>query len=160
MARSVSHTRRTGGVDHVEVAVVAGVHRLDRPGFDSGELDGRASPPDREAARLAHGCTSPGRADVSPSRRSRDEKPNSTVTVARVETVYRTEARSVPRSVMSSDDQRSNLHAELLAEATVGIARSYGGDATPTGSGVVQIVEELSDGRVSVLLTVAVRRRP
>jgi len=75
-----------------------------------------------------------------------------------VETVYRTEARTVPRSVLSSDVQRAKLHAELLADATVGIAQIYGDDATPSGPGVVQVVEELPDDRLSVLLTVAIRR--
>jgi hypothetical protein len=80
-------------------------------------------------------------------------------TIAPVETVYRTKAHTVPRSVMSNDDQRARLHAQLLAEATVGIAQTYGDETTPAGRGVVQVVEELPDGRLSVLLTVAIRRR-
>ena len=80
-------------------------------------------------------------------------------TIAAVETVYRTKAHSVPRSVMSNDDQRAKLHAQLLAEATRGIAETYGDETSPAGRGVVQVVKELRDGRLSVLLTVAIRRR-
>ena len=75
-----------------------------------------------------------------------------------METIYRTEARTVPRSVMSSDVQRAKLHTQLLAEATVGIAKVYGEGTTPNGPGVVQVVDELPDGRLSVLLTVGIRR--
>jgi len=75
-----------------------------------------------------------------------------------VETVYRTEARPVSRSVLASDDGRATLHTQLLAEATVGIARTYGDDTTPNGPGVVQVLEELPDGRLSIMLTVAIRR--
>jgi hypothetical protein len=76
-----------------------------------------------------------------------------------VETIYRTKARTVPRSVMRSGDRRAQLHALLLEEARVGIAEGYGEGATPKGRGVVQVVDELPDGRVSVLLTVAIRER-
>jgi hypothetical protein len=77
-----------------------------------------------------------------------------------VETIYSTEAHTVPRSVMSNRHEREDLHTRLLAEATVGIAEAYGGDTTPKGRGVLQVVGELPRGRVSVLLTVGIRRRP
>ena len=80
-------------------------------------------------------------------------------TIASVETVYRTRARTVPRSALSDEEQRAKLHASLLADATAGIAETYGKDATPNGPGVVQVAKELPDGRLSVLLTVGVRRR-
>jgi len=75
-----------------------------------------------------------------------------------VETIYRTTTRTVPRSVMTSTDERANLHTQLLAEAAVGIAQVYGAHTTPKGRGVLQVVDELPDGRFSVLLTVAIRR--
>lgn len=98
------------------------------------------------------------RVDPLERRRTAEGASRQARTIASAETVYRTEARTVPRSVMSSEVQRAELHTQLLADARVGIARTYGEDTTPNGPGVVQVVEELPDGRLSVLLTVGIRR--